>query len=1188
MVVASTNSTPPNPVNGTAYPIGSTVGAGYTVIDTDSNTTFSANALNSSTTYYFFIFSFNNFCSGGPLYLATTPLTGTATTGSCVPLVSAGFANSLYTSSVKILGSLREYTKVSTFSSTPLGYQNWTLEPNSAIEVQGNPLNILIKNSQNSSVIAWVDWNNDGNFLDTAEKVYSSNNVLLEGTTFGFIVPINQTPGNYKIRIRSNSPTGTYPYTACEILENQAGETEDHSFTVVAKCNSLITSVANGTSCTVNSTVVLGATATSGVTQFKWYNVPNGGTPLSTTAAVGNSGTYTTNALAVTTNFYVTAFNGSCESQTRTLVVANINKTPLITIAPTSLALCGENSVVQITASSADKELAYLLNEDFESGGLGSFSASIAGSNPVAINAIGVWQNKSSAAFPATTSWMPAISSGLNGNKFAMATSNLAATVETTLTSGSMSTVEYGQVFLKFDIYYSRYYPDNTNDTRDYVRVELSTNGGSTWITAPDLDVNKFLFTKDIGTATKFATVDADLSVFTNQADLKIRFRYYGESAQGVAIDNVQLFGPKSISSFKFNTTTANAFTDNAATIPYISGSPATSIYVKPSLSQLESAIITIPVTTGFNLCGKDALITNNTKIFSSATAQTEWNNASNWKPVGIPTASNCIIIGNNVEVTGVDFSALGFNLSIKNSGLLTVNSDNNLLITEAVKIEASGQLRLKNNGSLLQINDVANTGSGQMKMERTANIKKLDYVYWSSPLTTASAFASSAISVDSPISSIYKWLPTITGNLNGFGNWVSGVENMVSGKGYIVRGPNSYTNTVTPFTATFSGVPANGTIAIPIQRGSWNAGNYATGVSATPGTNEDDNWNLVGNPYPSAISAVDFLSANNTIDGFINIWTHGTLPSNTIASPFYQTFVYNYSSADYITYNGTGSSTGPNTYNGIIPAAQSFFVSMLHSSPTPSNLTFTNAMRRSNYNSTFYRSITQIENLGEGRIWLDLVAENGSNIRTLVGYIDGATNSQDRLFDASTNDKESLNIFSNGTSEMFKIQGRQVPFNPEDRVSVGVTVPQDGFYTIAIGAVDGLFSTQSQNIFLEDKNTAIIHDLRESPYRFSASNGKDIERFVLRYTNGTLGNDNFGDASAKVIIASSADLQVKSSISEIKSVKVFDVLGRELAFYSNINSYNLTLTNFRKLNSTLIIQVTLANDTIVNKKIIY
>lgn len=67
------------PQNGTTYAAGDNIGDG-TVISIASSTSFTATALNPLSTYYFYIFSVNNLCSGGPLYLATNPLTGNATT----------------------------------------------------------------------------------------------------------------------------------------------------------------------------------------------------------------------------------------------------------------------------------------------------------------------------------------------------------------------------------------------------------------------------------------------------------------------------------------------------------------------------------------------------------------------------------------------------------------------------------------------------------------------------------------------------------------------------------------------------------------------------------------------------------------------------------------------------------------------------------------------------------------------------------------------------------------------------------------------------------------------------------------------------------------------------------------------------------------------------------------------------
>ena len=83
----------------------------------------------------------------------------------------------------------------------------------------------------------------------------------------------------------------------------------------------------------------------------------------------------------------------------------------------------------------------------------------------------------------------------------------------------------------------------------------------------------------------------------------------------------------------------------------------------------------------------------------------------------------------------------------------------------------------------------------------------------------------------------------------------------MVLGKGYIVRGPNNFNNTPQDFTAEFqNGKPNNGIITIPISRGAFTGSDYSGTNSATI-TRFDDNWNLVGNPYPSAISVLDFLN---------------------------------------------------------------------------------------------------------------------------------------------------------------------------------------------------------------------------------------------------------------------------------------------------------------------------------------
>jgi trimeric autotransporter adhesin len=80
LVVISTNSSLSSaPVNGTTYNVGDNLGDGNVVAITNNNSV-SVSGLNPSTTYYFFIFSMNNSCTGGPLYLLNNPLQSSVTT----------------------------------------------------------------------------------------------------------------------------------------------------------------------------------------------------------------------------------------------------------------------------------------------------------------------------------------------------------------------------------------------------------------------------------------------------------------------------------------------------------------------------------------------------------------------------------------------------------------------------------------------------------------------------------------------------------------------------------------------------------------------------------------------------------------------------------------------------------------------------------------------------------------------------------------------------------------------------------------------------------------------------------------------------------------------------------------------------------------------------------------------------
>lgn len=559
----------------------------------------------------------------------------------------------------------------------------------------------------------------------------------------------------------------------------------------------------------------------------------------------------------------------------------------------------------------------------------------------------------------------------------------------------------------------------------------------------------------------------------------------------------------------------------------------------------------------------------------------------NNVTPDGTESFYNVVLNNNFTTSVSNDIIATG-DLTINPTKTLVISSNDYVQVTN--NITNNGVFNVLNNGSLIQIND-AGVNTGSINYERIPSVKLQDYVYWSSPV---SSFDVNSISPLTPAYYHWSWNPTMANLNGGQGYWENASTNMLAGKGYIVRAPNGFSNSVNQnWNVQFTGVPFNGVYNTTIARGS-DLGAGSAGPNGVMRLATDDNWNLLGNPYPSAISINAFLTANTNIDGFVRLWTHGTLPSTATVDPFYDNFVSNYTAADYIAVNGAGATSGPGTLS-VVGGGQGFFVLMNPGAAGSDTVTFNNAMRNKTYsNSQFYRTTSNQAQLPSGPnyerngIWLDLVNnDTQATTRTLVAYVSEATYGKDRMYDALTDYKQGQNIYSLIGNDVFAIQGRPVPFDENDKVPMGVKIPTSGKYKIAIGAVDGLFlpSNGNQKIYLEDTFTNVIHDLTMTPYEFDAQAGVDNARFVLRYTTNALGNETFV-SNDDLVIYSSNQLSVHSS-QKINQVKVFDVLGRELFNSNKINANELVLP-VAKNSVALLLEIELENGVKVFRKTVY
>ena len=594
----------------------------------------------------------------------------------------------------------------------------------------------------------------------------------------------------------------------------------------------------------------------------------------------------------------------------------------------------------------------------------------------------------------------------------------------------------------------------------------------------------------------------------------------------------------------------------------------------------------------------------NAVKIIDGITVT--WNGA--WIG-GSPTINTAVIIAADYDMNLPLPSFEACSVTVNSTRTVTITDGKYVSILNDLTVLGTGNVIVKDNGSLIQIYD-SGINSGQIDVQRVATIRRKDYVYWSSPV---SGFSVAAISPGTPSSVIFNWDPLVISN--GYeGNWVNpATTTMAESVGYIVKGPTAFSDTVAAdLTAPFRGIPLNGLKQPSILRG--NDLLVGTSYGGSIRNARDDNYNLVGNPYASAISANNFLITNaktatnpsGGIEGFIYLWSHGSLPAILTSDPFYGNYDYNYNPNDYITYNLTGASCGA-CFNGFVASGQGFFV-VKDAITATNSVTFNNSMRANRSplgvysyfnNSNFFRTSTvntaptlDNQELPKSRIWLDLIGPTPNNETTgaLVGYVSGATYAKDVLYDANTKIGTTQNIYSVLNDEVLAIQGRPLPFTDTDMVPLGLNIPTTATYTIAINAADGVFSSVDQNIYLEDTALSIIHNLREAPYVFTANAGRFDARFILRYnTTTTLETDENIITATSVVVAtpSHEEIIIKSYVETMKSVIVYDLLGRTLYTNNEVNANQLELNDLKIGQQALIVKITLANGVMVTRKIV-
>lgn len=612
---------------------------------------------------------------------------------------------------------------------------------------------------------------------------------------------------------------------------------------------------------------------------------------------------------------------------------------------------------------------------------------------------------------------------------------------------------------------------------------------------------------------------------------------------------------------FTWSTTSGALFTDAACTVPYVALSNSATVYFKG----ISNATVTVLGTVGGVGCNapNTAAITINKAVWNGSV----WSNAG----AGPSNTISAEFQGN--FTSSVNASATSGNLSacsvVVTSGNVLFDRGT-LTVQNSVTVNA-GALNFTDinyDVSLYQPNNVSNSAgvysggnTGNITFNRSsAPLFKFDYTYWSTPVYPQNLLA---VSPGSPTNLFLDYNNAWQYILN------PASTTMIPAKGYAIRAPLSYF--VSPgmaqvYVAAFGGVPNNGDISIPVLGGA-------------------SQMNLLGNPYPSALFADDFILANPNVNGTLYFWTHASQST----SP------YQYAQTDYAVYTlagGTGTTaqtSGPGAGNnslplGYIASGQGFFVKGLSNSTA----VFTNSMRRAGNNKQFYRTTSATSDLEKNRYWLNILGENGAFKQALVGYIETATSGIDRLFDGELVDAGNvISLYTKVGDTKLSIQGRPLPFDIADTVPLIYKSTAATTYTISIPQADGLFN--SQHVYLEDRVLNVIHDLMEGSYTFATEIGTFENRFVLRYTDSALGTTNpvFTESSV-VVYKNNQKLYVNTGLEVMKTVTVFDITGRVLATQKQLNNTTTVFTTLPSTEQVLLVKIEGESGRVVTKKVVY
>ncbi|EMQ93778.1 hypothetical protein D778_01525 [Xanthomarina gelatinilytica] len=604
------------------------------------------------------------------------------------------------------------------------------------------------------------------------------------------------------------------------------------------------------------------------------------------------------------------------------------------------------------------------------------------------------------------------------------------------------------------------------------------------------------------------------------------------------------------------------------------------------------------------------------------------WNTQTTWLNGTVQQIPNSTANSINGQAQTWNIVRIQHNINSGNRattllGLLVDNNrytiDNNQLLRVNGYLRIDGVLDLEGESQLMQNNSAVidyTNSTGYMERDQQGTANTFNYNYWGSPVSSTGVASNRAFRLDdilyngntkvqwttgnngstTPLTISSRWIYTFSEGLEAdYSEWAheGNLGTINAGLGYTMKGPGPGAATGTQ-NYTFRGMPNNGTIS--------------ASVTAQPTFN---NQTLVGNPYPSAINALEFIRDNipggnsgttASIDGSLYFWKQASTNASHLTAEY---------QGGYATYNLSGglAAVSPPGINGtgdatlaiprqFIPVGQGFFVtSANHTNQVSNTVSFRNSQRafvkEASGNSIFLRTDDAPETVDLiKRIRLNFTSPEGAIRPLLLAFTPNneATNGFDYGYDAKNSDVFPSDMSFVIDNENYVIQGVG-EFNVDNMYPVNISLGTSG--TIEIELTDLENFDEDIDVYVYDALLGNYSRINTVNYQIALDAGNHANRYFIAFKEDATLNTPIEEFSNVVVNYLNATNEVYINVPtsvDIKQVYLVNMLGQTVKSWNATNAplaheCRLPVKNVSEGN--YIIKVRTADNKLINKKVI-